>query len=106
MFYQKNIQMGFYDGYVAKHTRKNTFFKQIDMLIDWNDVEKEIKKVYKRRHSVDGRPAYSGLLLSKILLLGIWYGLSDEKRAIMCSIQFGTHCVPNWELCIKLSHST
>ena len=46
MFYQKNIQMGFYDGYVEKRTRKNTFFKQINMLIDWNEVEKEIKKVY------------------------------------------------------------
>jgi len=79
MFYQKNIQMGFYDGYVEKRTRKNTFFKQINMLIDWSEVEKEIKKVYKRGHSVDGRPAYSGLLLFKMLLLGIWYGLSDEK---------------------------
>ena len=38
-----------------------------------------LKKVYKRGHSVDGRPAYSGLLLFKMLLLGIWYGLSDEK---------------------------
>jgi len=42
MFYQKNIQMGFYDGYVEKRTRKNTFFKQINMLIDWSEVEKEI----------------------------------------------------------------
>jgi len=25
MFYQKNIQMGFYDGYVEKRTQKNTF---------------------------------------------------------------------------------
>ncbi|MCL2435517.1 MAG: transposase [Lentimicrobiaceae bacterium] len=56
-----------------------SFFKQINMLIDWSEIEKEIKKVYKRGHSVDGRPAYSGLLLFKMLLLGIWYGLSDEK---------------------------
>jgi IS5 family transposase len=79
MFYQKNISMGFYDGYVERRTRKNTFFKPINMLIDWNEVEKEIKKVYKRGHSVDGRPAYSGLLLFKMLLLGIWYNLSDER---------------------------
>jgi hypothetical protein len=31
------------------------------MLIDWSDIEKEIKKVYKRGHWVDGRPAYNGL---------------------------------------------
>jgi len=60
---------------VERHIRKNTFFKQINTLIDW----KEIVKVYKCGHSVDGRPAYSGLLLFKMLLLGIWYDLSDEK---------------------------
>jgi IS5 family transposase len=79
MFYQKKNQMSFAGNYVERRIRKNTFFKQINMLIDWSEIEKEIKKVYKRGHSVDGRPAYSGLLLFKMLLLGIWYGLSDEK---------------------------
>jgi len=46
MLYKKNIQMGFYDGYVEKRTRKNTFFKQINMLIDWSEVEKEIAKTH------------------------------------------------------------
>ena len=53
------------------------FFKQINMLIDWVEIEKEIKKVYKRGHSVDGRPAYRGLLLFKMLLIGICYDLID-----------------------------
>jgi IS5 family transposase len=79
MFYQKNNQMGFVDGYVERRIRKNTFFKQVNTLIDWEEIEKEIKKVYKRGHSVDGRPAYSGLLLFKMLLIGIWYDLSDER---------------------------
>ena len=79
MFYKNDFQMSFAGNYVEKRTRKNTFFKQINMLIDWSEVEKEIKKVYKRGHSVDGRPAYSGLLLFKMLLLGIWYNLSDER---------------------------
>ena len=79
MFYQKNNQMSFAGNYVERRIRKNTFFKQINMLVDWSDIEKGIKKVYKRGHSVDGRPAYSGLLLFKMLLLGIWYDLSDEK---------------------------
>jgi len=71
--------MGFVDCYVERRIRKNTFFKQINTLIDWKEIDKEIVKVYKRGHSVDGRPAYSGLLLFKMLLLGIWYDLSDEK---------------------------
>ena len=71
--------MGFVDCYVERRIRKNTFFKQINMIIDWTEVEKEIRKVYKRGHSVDGRPAYSGLLLFKMLLIGIWYDLSDER---------------------------
>ena len=70
--------MSFAGNYVERRIRKNTFFKQINMLIDWSEVEKEIIKVYKRGHSVDGRSAYSGLLLFKMLLLGIWYNLSDE----------------------------
>jgi IS5 family transposase len=79
MFYQKDNQMGFADAYVDKRIRKNTFFKQINTLVDWQVIDKEIVKVYKRGHSVDGRPAYSGLLLFKMLLIGIWYDLSDEK---------------------------
>jgi IS5 family transposase len=79
MFQQKDNQMGFVDNYVEKRTRKNVFFKRINVLVDWNAIEKEINKVYKRGHSVDGRPAYSGLLLFKMLLLGMWYDLSDEK---------------------------
>src|SRR5215510_5765995 len=79
MFYQKKYQMSFAGHYVERRIRKNIFFKQINMLIDWNEIEKEINKMYRRGHSVDGRPAYSGLLLFKMLLLGIWYNLSDKK---------------------------
>jgi IS5 family transposase len=79
MFYQNDFQMSFAGNYVERRIRKNTFFKQINLLIDWSEIENEIKKVYKRGHSVDGRPAYNGLLLFKMLLLGIWYNLSDEK---------------------------
>jgi hypothetical protein len=41
MSYQKNIAMGFYDGYVERPIRKNRFFKQINMLIDRSKIEKE-----------------------------------------------------------------
>jgi IS5 family transposase len=79
MFYQKNNDMSFAGNYVERRIRKNTFFKQINVLVNWKEIEKEITKVYKRGHSVDGRPAYNGLLLFKMLLIGIWYDLSNEK---------------------------
>jgi IS5 family transposase len=79
MILKTEVQMGFVDNYVEKRIRKNTFFKQVDVLINWQEIDREIVKVYKRGSSVDGRPAYSGLLLFKMLLLGIWYDLSDEK---------------------------
>ena len=56
MFYPKNNQMSFAGNYVERRIRKNTFFKQINMLIDWSEIDKEIKKVYKRGHRVDGLP--------------------------------------------------
>ena len=49
MFHKKNTQMGFADGYVERRTRKNTFFKQVNMLIDWSEIEKEISKVIPTR---------------------------------------------------------
>ena len=79
MFNQTKTQMGFSDGYVEKRVRKNVFFKHIEILIDWSSLEAEIRKVYKRGLSADGRPAYKGILLFKMLLLGIWYNLSDER---------------------------
>ena len=53
--------------------------KQIDELIDWDSIEKAISVHYAPTSDVTGRPAYPGLLLFKMLLVGIWNGgLSDE----------------------------
>ncbi|MFO1289616.1 MAG: IS5 family transposase [Nitrosomonas sp.] len=54
--------------------------KQIDQLIDWDSIEKAIAEHYSPISDAAGRPAYSGLLLFKMLLVGIWNGgLSDES---------------------------
>lgn len=71
--------MSFVSHHVERRTRKNTFFKQISKIIDWQPIEKEILKVYKRGCSVDGRPSYPGLLLFKMMLLQNWYRLSDPE---------------------------
>jgi hypothetical protein len=43
--------MSWAGNYVEKRTRKNTFFCQINEIIDWNVVSKEIDKVYKKGQS-------------------------------------------------------
>ena len=72
--------MSFSDFYVTHRTRKSNFLNQIDQLIDWKPIEQNIRKHYDPGKDVTGRPAYSGLLLFKMLLVGIWNGgLSDES---------------------------
>ena len=56
---------------------KKTFFTQINTLIDWDSVDRLIKRHYIKGKSDTGKPSYSGLLLFKMCSLQIWYGLSD-----------------------------
>jgi IS5 family transposase len=49
-------------------------------LIDWSALSQEINRHYHPKADVVGRPAYAGILLFKMLLVGIWNGgLSDES---------------------------
>lgn len=74
------LSMNFSDYDVTRRTRKGNFLKQIDQLIDWGSIEKAIAIHYAPVSDAAGRPAYSGLLLFKMLLVGIWNGgLSDES---------------------------
>ncbi|MGR8930905.1 MAG: hypothetical protein ACU836_09705 [Gammaproteobacteria bacterium] len=59
--------------------RKNHFLKQINASIDWSAIESVIQSHYAPGSDFTGRPAYPGLLLFKMLLVGIWHGgFSDE----------------------------
>jgi len=42
-------------------------------------LEQRINKAYKKDEIVDRCPAYSGILLFKVLLMAIWYGMSDDE---------------------------
>ena len=75
----KSKNMSFAGKYIEKRLRKNNFLRYVNQIIDWEPIEKEISKAYKKGMSVDGRKAYPGLLLFKMSLLQIWYGLSDER---------------------------
>ena len=67
---------GIADYVVARRKRKECFLDEIDRLIDWNPLEKLLRKTLKRVVNAVGNPAYSPLPMFKILLLQRWYNLS------------------------------
>ena len=78
--------MSFSDLYVTRRTRKNHPLLAMEKLIDWVALDRVIHSHYAPVSDAAGRPAYSGLLLFKMLLVGIWYGgLSDERVEAMAN---------------------
>lgn len=72
--------MSFSEYDVTRCTRKGNFLRQVDQLIDWSLIEQGISTHYAPVSDAAGQPAYSGLLLFKMVLVGIWNGgLSDES---------------------------
>ena len=72
-------QLSFSSLSVEGRKSKSDFFDQINALLDWKAIERELRKYYTKGLSANGRPSYSGLLLFKITLLQTWYGLSDYE---------------------------
>ena len=68
---------------VERRTRRQKFFGAIDIIIDWDQVDQQIRPFYNKGKNAVGQDAYSGVLLFKMLLIGIWYNLSDERTEDM-----------------------
>ncbi|EKB58269.1 IS5/IS1182 family transposase [Bergeyella zoohelcum] len=64
---------------VERRTRKGSFYAQIDTIIDWRPISAIIDKHYQKELSASGEKPYDGLLLFKMLLIGMWNNLSDVK---------------------------
>ena len=64
---------------VERRTKKSVFYKNINTIIDWQKMERGIDKYYSKANNLKGEKPYSGLLLFKMLLIGVWNGLSYEK---------------------------
>jgi len=82
----KNIndpQRSFVTAYVEKHSKKNHFFNEVKKLIDWKEIDRELKKVYTKGLSEKGAKAYNPLLLFRMLLISEWYDLSDAQTETM-----------------------
>lgn len=85
--------MSFSDFYISHRTRKGNFLNQIDHLLDWKPIEQEIRRHYAPVSDIVGRPAYPGLLLFKMLLVGLWHGgLSDEAVEDMANVNLHVLC--------------
>lgn len=71
--------MSFSSAYVQKRTSKNTFYAHINKIINWQLIDNEINKYYSPGKNATGQDAHSGLLLFRMLMVGIWNGgLSDR----------------------------
>ncbi|MFK8295749.1 transposase [Capnocytophaga canimorsus] len=64
---------------VERRTRKSSFYAQVDTIIDWKLISAIIDKHYQKGLSASGEKPYDGLLLFKMLLIGMWNNLSDVK---------------------------
>jgi len=85
--------MSFSDFYISHRTRKGNFLNQIDQLIDWQPIVQKIRRHYAPVSDVVGRPAYPGLLLFKMLLVGLWHGgLSDQAVEDMANVNLHVLC--------------
>jgi len=74
---EKSTPPSFADYFIEQRKHSNTFLEKIDMFIDWESIDRLLRKKYKKTASADGRPAYPPLPMFKLLLLQRWYGLSD-----------------------------
>jgi len=87
-------QLGFSDISANRRKCKHTFFDQINKLVNWSVVEKELRLHYPKGLRLSGKPAYNPLLLFKMLLLQTWYALSDYavEEEVNDRITFSRFC--------------
>ena len=76
---QKPSLPSFADVFLGQRKVKQSFFSQIDKIVDWKPIRDLIETTYTKGRKSTGRPSYDGLVLFKIELLRTWYGLSDGE---------------------------
>ena len=76
---QKLSSPNFADLFLGQRKVKQTFFSQINTIIDWTPIRAIIEVAYTKGYKPTGRPSYDSLVLFKIELLRTWYGLSDGE---------------------------
>lgn len=85
--------MSFASYYVEQRSaRSSVFYDQINTLVDWDKLDQVISRYYRKGETFQGAKPYSGVLLFKMLLLGIWNDLSDVKTEIYVNDSLSAMC--------------
>jgi IS5 family transposase len=74
--------MQFADVMFAQICPSHRFLEEISRVIPWDLFEKALQN--KIRHKTGRRPPYPRLLLFKMYLLQMWFGLSDAQTSFQC----------------------
>lgn len=69
--------------FVDRNVPENRFLNDAFLMINWDELDELLNKHIKRKNG--GRPPYPLILLLKMHLLQMWYGLSDEQTEFQCN---------------------
>ncbi len=74
MSWKNTQQNSFADSLVVDH-KSLSELDDVHNIINWNEIEQTLSNLYSSRLGV---PSYPSLMMFKILILQVWYGLNDE----------------------------
>lgn len=69
--------------FIDRNVPENRFLNDAFLMIRWDELDELLNKYIK--HKSGGRPPYPLILLLKMHLLQMWYGLSDEQTEFQCN---------------------
>lgn len=75
----KTSQLSFGDLQMHRRKVKSEFFNQINAVIDWRPLRRLVEPAYAKGFSRTGRPCYDSMVLFRMELMRVWYGLSDGE---------------------------
>lgn len=67
----------FADLTAQRRLPQNSFYNQMNLLLDWDQIREVLNKYYTKGLSAVGEKPYDGMVLLKMLLIGTWKNLSD-----------------------------
>ena len=76
---EKTSQLSFGDLQMQRRKVKSEFFNQINAVIDWHPLRALIEAAYAKGFSPTGRPCHDCMVLFRMELMRVWYGLSDGE---------------------------